>query len=351
MKLTGGDTMSEVKGFIGSYTKQDGKGIYSFTLDTDEKTIKTVETGYEVPGSTYIQQHGDKLYGIKKVDSDAGIQSYQINDDGTLTVINDNLSSTDSACHIWISQNGKYLLEAVYGSGVVRLYQLDEKTGEVLELIDTAQQEGSGPNKERQDNAHTHYIQETPDGKYAVAVDLGTDEVITFTFGDDGFKRIETLNVEPGMGPRHLVFNDNGKYAYLFTELSNEVVVLKYEDGKFEMLDKLSSIPSDFTENSQGAAIRLSHDGKYLYASNRGHQSIAVFKVLGNGEKIELVEIVESGGDWPRDFNIDPSDTFLVCAHEVDGVLTLFERDRETGSLTMLENDKRAPEGVCVQFL
>ncbi|MGK0577279.1 6-phosphogluconolactonase [Macrococcus capreoli] len=343
--------MSEVKGWIGSYTKQDGKGIYSFTLDTEAKSITKVETAFEVPASTYIMQHGDKLYGIKKVDNKAGIQSYQIKDDGSLAVINDNLSSTDSACHIWVTQDGKYLLEAVYGPGVVRLYKLDSESGEILELIDVAQQEGTGPNKERQDHAHTHYIQETPDGKYAVAVDLGTDEVITFTFDDAGFKRVHTLKVEHGMGPRHLVFNENGKYAYLFTELSNEVVVLKYADGIFEMLSKVSSIPGDFKENSQGAAIRLSHDGKYLYASNRGHQSIAVFKVLGEGEKIELVEIVGSAGDWPRDFNIDPSDTFLVCAHEVDGVLSLFERDKATGRLTLLENHQRAPEGVCVQFL
>lgn len=351
MKETGGDKMSEVKGFIGSYTKQDGKGIYSFTLDTEAKTIKTVETGYEVQASTYIMQHGDKLYGIKKADNKAGIQSYQIKEDGSLEVINENLSSADSACHIWITKDRKYLLEAVYGPGLIRMYKLNPETGEVLDLIDTVQQEGSGPNTERQDHAHTHYIQETPDRKYAVVVDLGTDEVITFTFGEEGFKREHTLDVEPGMGPRHLVFNENGNYAYLFTELSNEVVVLKYEDGQFEMLEKLPTVPSDFTENTQGAAIRLSHDGKFLYASNRGHQSIAVFKVLGEGDKIELVEIVGTGGDWPRDFNIDPSDAFLVCAHEVDGVLTLFERDKETGRLTMLENDKRAPEGVCVQFL
>lgn len=343
--------MSEVKGFIGSYTKQDGKGIYSFTLDTEQKTIKSVETAYEVPASTYVMQHGDKLYGIKKVDDKAGVQSYQIHEDGSLSVINDNLSSTDSACHIWVTEDGKYLLEAVYGPGEVRLYRLDSNTGEVLELLDVARQEGTGPNKERQDHAHTHYVQETPDRKYAVAVDLGTDEVITFTFGESGLKRVHTLDVEPGMGPRHLVFHENGKYAYLFTELSNEVVVLKYEDGQFEMLSKLPSIPADFTENSQGAAIRLSHDGKFLYASNRGHQSIAVFKVLGEGERIELVEIVGTGGDWPRDFNIDPTDQFLVCAHERDGVLSLFERDKTTGQLTLLESDKRAAEGVCVQFL
>ncbi|UBH12782.1 lactonase family protein [Macrococcus armenti] len=339
--------MTKIKGLLGSYTKNDGKGIYTFEIDTDLKKITSVETGYEVSASTYIQQSGDKLYGIKKSEHGAGIQSYQM---GTqLTVINDLLESTDSGCHLWVSHDGKYLLEAVYGPGLVRLYALDEK-GAVERLIDTHQQQGSGPNKERQDNAHTHYIQETHDG-YAVAVDLGTDEVITFTFGEDGFKQVGVLNVEPGMGPRHLVFHENGKYAYLFTELSNEVVVLSYSDGKFDMLEKYSALPEDFTGHSQGAAVRMSHDQQFVYVSNRGHQSIAVFKVLGEGEALECVEIVATQGDWPRDFNIDASDTYLVCAHERDGVLSLFERDKQTGRLTLLDDQARAPEAVCVQFV
>lgn len=339
--------MTKIKGLLGSYTKNDGKGIYTFEIDTDLKKITSVETGYEVGASTYIQKHEDKLYGIKKEEQGAGIQSYQIGE--KLTVINDLLESTDSGCHLWISRDGKYLLEAVYGSGVVRLYALDDN-GAVAQLIDTHQQQGSGPNKERQDYAHTHYIQETPD-RYAVAVDLGTDEVITFTFGDEGFKQVGVLNVEPGMGPRHLVFHENGKYAYLFTELSNEVVVLSYNDGKFEMQEKYSALPEDFTGHSQGAAIRMSYDQQFVYASNRGHQSIAVYKVQGEGEALELVEIVSTHGDWPRDFNIDSSDKYLVCAHERDGVLSLFERDEQTGRLTLLDDSARAPEAVCVQFL
>lgn len=339
--------MTKIKGLLGSYTKNDGKGIYTFEIDTDLRKITSVETGYEVGASTYIQKYKDKLYGIKKEDQGAGIQSYQIGEE--LTVINDLLESADSGCHLWISRDGKYLLEAVYGSGVVRLYALDDN-GAIVQLIDTHQQQGSGPNEERQDNAHTHYIQETPDG-YAVAVDLGTDEVITFTFGDEGFKQVGVLDVEPGMGPRHLIFHENGKYAYLFTELSNEVVVLSYDDGKFEMKEKYSALPEDFTGHSQGAAIRMSHDQQFVYASNRGHQSIAVYKVQGEGESLELVEIITTQGDWPRDFNIDNSDKYLVCAHERDGVLSLFERDEQTGRLTLLDDSARAPEAVCVQFL
>lgn len=342
--------MTQSIGYIGSYTKKDGKGIYRFVLDEENKKLVTVETGYEVPASTYVFPKGEFLYGIKK-EEQAGVAAYRIGKDGQLELINDCLKSAENGCHIWVTEDGRYLLEAVYGAGEVRLYALDEQTGEIKDLVDTVVQEGIGPNEDRQDKAHTHYIQETPDGRYAVAVDLGADEVITFTFNDEGFKRIGALKLPAGCGPRHLVFNDNGRYAYLMTELSNEVLVLKYTDGQFELINQYLAILADFTQNTQGAAVRMSHDNRFVYASNRGHQSIAVFKVEEDGAALSLVEIVNCGGDWPRDFNITKSDKFLVCAHEIDGVVSLFERDIETGRLTLLENNKQAAEGVCVQFL
>jgi len=347
----GGINMVNTVGYIGSYTKKDGKGIYRFELNEEAKKLETIETGYEVQASTYVVQHGDFLYGIKKENDKAGVAAYRIDAEGKLEFINDCLESAESGCHIWVSDDGKFLFEAVYGAGQARLYSLKPETGEVLQLIDTVVQQGEGPNEDRQDKAHTHYIQQTPDLKYAVAVDLGADEVITFKFSDNGLDRVGELKLPAGVGPRHLTFHNNGQYAYVFTELSNDVFVLKYNDGDFEILEQHHAVPDDFTDNTQGAAIRLSHDNKFVYASNRGHQSIAVFKVEGDGSRLSLVEMTDCGGDWPRDFNITRSDRFLVCAHEVSGNVSLFERDRETGQLTLLENDKQAAEGVCVQFL
>ncbi|TDM00700.1 lactonase family protein [Macrococcus carouselicus] len=338
-------------GYIGSYTKKEGKGIYRFELDENVKEISTVETGFEVPASTYVVQHGDFLYGIKKENDKAGVAAYRIGAEGKLELINDCLESAESGCHISVSADGQYLFEAVYGAGEARLYELDTASGAIKYLINVVVQEGLGPNEDRQDKAHTHFIQQTPDAKYAVAVDLGADEIITFTYDEAGLKRKCALKVPAGTGPRHLVFNQNGQYAYVMTELSNEVFVLKYQNGEFELLEQYLAIPADFTENTQGAAIRMSHDNQFVYASNRGHQSIAVFKVEADGAALSLVEIVDCGGDWPRDFNISNDDQFLVCVHEVSGNLSLFERNVETGRLVMLDNDKKAAEGVCVQFL
>ncbi|GAB1613015.1 lactonase family protein [Mammaliicoccus lentus] len=343
----------KTQGYIGSYTKKDGKGIYRFDVDENDQTIEKVEVGYEVEASTYIMQHGKYLYAVKKQDDDCGVASFLINEDKSLTFINDCLASTEgTGCHISISEDGKFLFEAVYGAGIVRLYELNPENGEVLRLIDSYHGDGNGPNKERQDGSHIHYAMQTPDLDYIVTVDLGADVIRTFKYSLDGLELYETTKFQAGSGPRHLAFHPSGKYAYLVTELSNTIIVLSYENGVFSpVTEPQMTIPDDFELNSQIAAVRLSHDGRFVYASNRGHNSIAVFKILGDGANLELVEIVSSGGTWPRDFNITPSDSFLVVAHEHSYNLVLFSRNKETGKLTEIENEQKAAEGVCVQFI
>ncbi len=136
------------------------------------------------------------------------------------------------------------------------------------------------------------------------------------------------------------------------TELSNEVIVLKYnaEQGTFEELQYISTLPEDFTENSQGSAIHLSSDGKFVYAGNRGHNSIAVFRV-NDDHTVDFVEWTDTEGDWPRDFVLDPSEQFIVASNQETGTLVLFERDQEKGTLTLLQKDVKAPEAVCLKFL
>lgn len=343
----------KTKGYIGSYTKKDGKGIYRFDVDENDQTIEKVEVGYEVEASTYITQHNQFLYAIKKDGEDCGIASFLINDDGSLTFINDCLASQEgTGCHISVSKDGKYLFEAVYGAGLVRIYKLNPETGELVELIDIYRGEGQGPNEARQESSHIHYAQQTPDLDFIATVDLGADVVRTFKFSDEGLELVETLEIQAGSGPRHLAFHPSGDYAYLVSELSNTIQVLSYKNGVFTKVSpRLMTIPEDFDLNSQVGAVRLSHDGQFIYVSNRGHNSIAVYKILGDGANIESVEIVTSGGTWPRDFNITPSDTFLVVAHEHSYNLVLFTRNKETGKLTEIENEQKASEGVCVQFI
>lgn len=343
----------KTKGYIGSYTKKEGKGIYRFDVDENDQTIEKVEVGYEVEASTYLTQHGQFLYAIKRDGDDCGVASFNFNDDGSLTYINDCLASQEgTGCYISVSEDGQYLFEAVYGSGYVRLYKLNDENGEIIELIDVYKGEGHGPNEARQEGSHIHFAEQTPDLDYIVTVDLGADVIRTFKFSDEGLELYETLEVQAGSGPRHIAFHPSGVYAYLVNELSNTIQVLSYKNGVFATISPaLLTIPEDFDLNSQVAAVRLSHDGQFIYVSNRGHNSIAVYKILGDGANVELVEIVTSGGTWPRDLNITPSDSFIVVAHEHSYNLVLFSRNKETGKLTEIENEQKAAEGVCVQFI
>lgn len=186
-----------------------------------------------------------------------------------------------------------------------------------------------------------------------IACDLGTDVVYTYAVDDNGkLSEVSRLDVAPGTGPRHLVFHPNQKTAYLFGELSSEVLTLRYNlnTGVFTVAQTIPTIPAEHTEFNGGAAIRISQDGKFVYASNRGHDSIAVFSVSSKNNLLSLVEIIASEGRIPRDFDIDPTDQFVVVAHQESDNLTLFERDQETGELSLLQKDVYVPECVCVLF-
>lgn len=340
-------------GYIGSYTKKDGKGVYRFQLDENSGKITEVETGYELEASTYVTQHQSYLYAITREGDDCGIASFEIQQDGQLTLINKCLASTKgTGCYISVSPDGKYVFEAIYGAGLARIYKANPETGEVEHLIqEIAHDYTIGP-KERQDQAHVHYLDVTPDERYVIAMDLGTDKAVTYKFGDEGLTEYEVYDFEQGDGPRHITFHGNGKFGYVVHELSNMISVVEYNDGKIKELERHSTIPENFNNETKLAGVRLSQDQKYVYVSNRGHDSLAIFKVSETGASISAVDIVSSGGVFPRDFNITPSNDYLVCAHqEGDSIITVFKRDSVTGLLEKVDDHQTAAEGVCVQFL
>lgn len=333
-----------MRGLVGSYTKDQGQGIYTFELDN--QTIKNVRAVAQTPDATYLTVHGDYVYAVKRDEAYSGIRTFKIRNDESfeLEKVGDLDNKSDSGCYVAVVSDGKYVVDSGYGSGEIRLYAIEDNV--VTRVLDTFQIEGSGPH-ERQDSAHAHFIDETPDGKYLVAVDLGADKVVTLKIEDGQLVLVGELKVEPGSGPRHVRFSPCERYAYIFTELSNEIIVARYSDGAFNVLETYSTLPEDFDGHSQGAAIRL-HNG-YLYASNRGHNSIAVFKLVDGGAALELLQIESTRGDWPRDFNISGDGKSLVAAHERSHELSLFEI--EDGRLSFLNNDNQAPEGVFVTFL
>ncbi|WP_114603006.1 lactonase family protein [Staphylococcus sp. EZ-P03] len=339
-------------GYIGSYTKKDGKGIYRFVLDEANEKVSEVSTAYEIEASTFITRRNQFLYAITKEGERCGVASFRVENDGTLTLLNKCLDSVEgTGCYISVSNDGGYLFEAVYGAGIIRLYELDASTGEVVRLIEELKHKYPVGPHERQDHAHVHYAQETPDGKFVAACDLGTDRIVAYKYDENGYEVAAVSEFTAGYGPRHIAFHGNGKYAYVVHELSNKVSVAKYVNGHFEVVKEYTTIPKDFEGDTKLAAVHLSHDQRFLYVSNRGHDSIAVYEVTDDGDDLIPVEIVKTGGEFPRDFNISDDDQFIVCAHqEGSSPVTVLKRDKATGRLTLTDDHQQAAEGVCVIF-
>lgn len=339
-------------GYAGTYTRESSKGIYRFILDTEKAQLSGVEVAAEVGSPTYLAISNDRkhLYSVAQKDELGGIAAYEINSEsGELQHINEQLAAGAPPCHLEVT--GSDLVTGNYHAGIVDLFQVNEQGGVEGESF-AVQHEGNGPH-ERQESPHVHYTAHTPDGKFIVVADLGTDELVTYKIEDKKLVKVHTLDVKAGSGPRHITFHPNGKIAYLLTELASEVLVLDYDatQGSFTEKQSIRAIPEDFTETNDAGAIHMSSDGKFLYTSNRGHNSIAVFSVNEETYELAFVEHTPTGGEWPRDFMIDPSEAYLVVANQHTGNLVLFSRDQETGKLAQLDSEVAVPEAVCVKFL
>jgi 6-phosphogluconolactonase len=219
------------------------------------------------------------------------------------------------------------------------------------------QHQGSGANPKRQDKPHAHCIIPTPDNKFALAVDLGIDKVKSYRL--DTRQGSLTPNPEgdfaaaPGAGPRHLTFHQNGRHAYLINELNSTLTALAYNssNGSLTEIQTISTLPADFSGESFCADVRVSPNGKFLYGSNRGHDSLVVCAIDAGTGKLTLVEHVPTQGKWPRNFGFDPSGTFLLVANQNTNNIFSFRADSKTGKLTATGHSVEVPSPVCIQVI
>lgn len=338
--------------YLGSYTRKESTGIHQVTLDTTEEKLKDYKLVAEVDSPTYLTLSADKqsLYSVYKEKNGAGVTSYEHQDDGSYQKRASNSSEDAPPCYISYDAERNFIFTASYHEGFVSVYE--ETADYSIELRDRIFHEGSSIH-ENQTAPHVHYAELSPDNKFLLVCDLGTDELYSYEVAKDGkLKEVSRYTAKPGTGPRHLVFHPNSCTVYLLGELSSEIEVLRYnrEDGSFTYLDRISTIPLSHTTFNAGAAIRVTRDGKYVYSSNRGHDSIAVFKVSDVDQTLSLFETVPSEGNTPRDFNLSPDEAFMIVGHQDSDNLTLFKRDSLTGKLSLLQKDVYAPECVCVTW-
>ncbi|CAH2714895.1 6-phosphogluconolactonase [Neobacillus rhizosphaerae] len=347
--------MTKYSGFVGTYTKGESKGIYSFTLNIDSKKIENVQVAGELENPTYltISKDNQYLYSVVKEGETGGITAFSIKEDGRLTTVNSQLLAGASPCHVSVDSKNRYVFSANYHKGEVVSHLINQENGALQSVASVINHEGRGPDP-RQDKPHTHYVGLTPDEKYLAVVDLGIDALITYAINENGtLSKVKLLPLKAGSGPRHLAFHPNGKFAYVMTEFSSEVIVLSYhqENGHFSEQQYISTLPADFSENNQGSAIHISSDGRFIYAGNRGHNSIAVFTVNQETGELRFIEHTSTEGDWPRDFAFDPSEKFVIASNQESGNLVLFSRDENSGCLSLIQSDIAVPHPVCVKFL
>jgi 6-phosphogluconolactonase len=346
--------MSQIRGYIGTYTKGNSKGIYAFILDTEREQLLDPEVVAEAGSPTYLSISKDnrQLFSVIKIGQSGGIAAYQIEPKGRLEKLGEQISEGASPCYVSIDSEGQYILSANYHRATVDLYAAGVPDG-IGALLDTDVHSGSGTDPERQKGPHVHFADLTPDRKFVVAVDLGTDQLTTYRIEGGKLVRAAVMDFAPGTGPRHIVFHPSAPFAYVISELSSEVIALHYDAdaGRFEPIQKISALPEQFTGHSQGGAIKISPEGRFVYASNRGADTLAIFGTRQNSGELALVGQIPTGGAWPRDFEIDPTGQFVIVANQNSGNLVLFARNSETGKLTPAGSEISVPDPVCVKFL
>jgi len=337
------------KFLLGSYTRRISEGIYQITLDDKKKELVQLTHLIKEDNPTYLDVSNQGiLYSVAKDGDLGGVASYKKDSNGEYSLLNRVMVEGAPPCYVAVDENRGVVYGANYHQGILYSYKINEDGS--LKLADKIQDTGNGPH-ENQEGPHVHYADLTPDNKLVVC-DLGNDTVFTYDVNNDGkLSEVAKFIAKPGTGPRHLVFHPTRSIAYLFGELSSDVLVLDYDSntGGFKEVQTISTLPEGYNDFNGGAAIRISNDGKFLYASNRGHNSLVVYKISEDGKHLETLQWISVEGDFPRDFNLSKDNSFVIVANQNSDNLTLFERNKDTGMLTLLQKDVFAPEVVCVK--
>ena len=350
--------------FVGTYTANESKGIYvyRFVPASNKLTPQGLVAETANPSFLTIDATGRFLYAVNELEKYKGESSGSVSafvidrKRAKLSLLNEVSSRGTDPCYVSMDQSGKYVLVANYGSGSVAVFPV-LKDGSLGKVTSFVQHTGSGPDRERQEGPHAHWIGVAPDNRFAMAVDLGIDQVLVYRFSEKtgtlSPNHPASVAMEPGSGPRHLDFHPNGKFVYVLSELQSRINVFSYDSrqGTLQPLQHIATVPKEFSGINYPAEIRVHPNGKFLFASNRGHDSIVVFSVDQEKGTLSLVGHFSTQGKKPRNFEIDPSGANLFVANQESGNVVIFNIEQTTGKLTPTGQVLHIDSPVCLKFM
>ena len=357
-------TKSKYLVYIGTYTEKGSKGIYACRFDPATDRLTSVGLAVETvdPSFLAIDPSGRFLYAVNETSQYEGRTSGAVSafaiapGTGKLTLLNEVASGGAGPCHLTVDKTGKYVLVANYGGGSLVVFPIlsDGRLGQASAFV---QHKGASVNPQRQEGPHVHSVYMSPDNRFVISADLGLDEV--FVYGFDAAKGTLAPNIPPsatvssGAGPRHFAFSPNGKFGYVIDELQSTVTPFSYEAarGALDVLQPVSTLPQDFKGESTAAEVEVHPSGRFLYASNRGLDSIAVFAISSRKGTLTLLAEVPTLGKTPRSFAIDPTGSYLFAANQDSDNVMQFRINPNTGLLTPTGQVLQVPSPVCVIFL
>ena len=350
--------------YVGTYTGKNSKGIYAYRLDLSSGKLTPAGLAAETANPTYLALHPSRrfLYAANEIGRFEGkpvgaVSAFAVDAaTGKLTLLNQKSSGGSGPCHLQVDQTGKSVLVANYGGGSIAALPVnaDGRLGEPACVI---QHKGSSVNPQRQEGPHAHGIYLDGANRLALVADLGLDKLLIYRF--DAVKSRLTPHdpafgsSKPGAGPRHLAFHPNGRFVYAIHELDNTIVAYSYDAalGKLAALQSVPTLPEDFKGTSYTAEIFVHPSGKYLYGSNRGHESLVVFAIDPQNGELKRVQHQSTLGKTPRGFGIDPTGAFLVAGNQTTDDMFVFRIDAQSGRLTPTGQRIEVGAPVCIQFV
>lgn len=345
---------------IGTYTKpgkSEGIYVYTFNVNTGTATYKSKVTGIANPSYLAISKNRKKVYAVSEAGRGNGsISAFNFNPaSGDLKLVNSAPSGGDGPCYVAVDKNDKYVFAANYGGGSLGAIRVNED-GSLNQDVQSIQHEGSSVNKDNQSKPHVHTTVLSPDNKYLLVTDLGTDKVYSYRFKPGGRDALSEanpafVNTRAGAGPRHLTFHPNGKFVYVVNELDGSVDAYGYKDGKLNPLQTITMLREGFNGIIEAADIHCSADGKFLYASNREESNEIVIYRIGKNGRLTFAGRQSVLGKAPRNFVIAPNGKFLIVANMNSDEIVVFNRNIQTGLLTDTGTRIAIGSPVCLKFV